>query len=156
SRWVFFTEAMELWQKNPLLGVGPSAFGAARGHGMQSHNLYAQTPAELGTLGVAALAFLVWCFWKNTREVQRPFQEHPVWGKDFLYCVARSTWLAVVLLLFMGMGGHNLYRYNWMWFGAFQIIAHRLVCQRAAAEAAGEFLPEEEPAEGEFSYRYAT
>ena len=39
-----------------------------------------------------------------------------------------------MLMLFMGLGGHNLYRYNWMWFGAFQIVALRLARHRATAD----------------------
>jgi O-antigen ligase len=157
SRVKFFWDGMRLWGQHPILGVGPGAFGVAAGHGMQPHNLYAQTPAELGTIGVVTLAFMVWCFWRNMRQVQRLYAEHPWWERDFLYYVARSTWLAVVLLLFMGLAGHNLYRYNWMWFGAFQIIAHRLVYQRAAAEAAAP-VPEveEEAVDLPFSYSYAT
>ena len=47
----------------------------------------------------------------------------------------RSTSLAVVLLLLMGLGGHNLYRYTWLWFGAFQAVA--LDCLRRKAEESG-------------------
>ena len=51
-----------------------------------------------------------------------------------MYHVARNGWTAVVLLLFMGLGGHNLFRYNWLWFGAFQLIALHIARQRARAE----------------------
>ena len=30
--------------------------------------------------------------------------------------------MAVILLLFIGLAGHSLYRYTWLWFGAFQAI----------------------------------
>ena len=34
----------------------------------------------------------------------------------------------------MGAGGHNLYRYNWMWFGAFQAIAVYVARRRDAKD----------------------
>jgi O-antigen ligase len=135
SRIEFFLQAMALWQQNPLTGVGPGTFGHAVGHGMQAHSLYGQTPAELGALGVVAVIVIVWCFRRNAREAARLYQEHPWWEQDFTYHVIQSAWLAVVLLLFMGIGGHNLYRYNWLWFGAFQLIALEFVRRRAAEEA---------------------
>jgi hypothetical protein len=44
--------------------------------------------------------------------------------------------LTVLLLLLMGLGGHNLYRYTWLWFGAFQAIA--LDCMRRSAPETAE------------------
>jgi hypothetical protein len=40
--------------------------------------------------------------------------------------------VAVFLLLFMGNFGHNLFRFNWLWFGGFLIIARHCIAQRAA------------------------
>jgi hypothetical protein len=34
-------------------------------------------------------------------------------------------------MLFLGWAGHNLYRYNWLWLGAFQVIALHCIRQRA-------------------------
>jgi len=155
SRLKFFLIGMDLFNQYPLTGIGPGAFALAAGTGLQSHNLYAQTAAEMGTFGVSALVFIVFCFWRNSREIARLYKQHPWWEQDFVYHVARSAWLAVVLLLFMGAGGHNLYRYNWLWFGAFQILALQIARRRAVAEAAGE-LPEPEPwAPRQPSYHYA-
>jgi hypothetical protein len=43
-----------------------------------------------------------------------------------------------VLLLLQGFGGHNLFRYTWLWYGAFQGIAmHCLACRAAEATDAG-------------------
>ena len=52
SHWQFFLDSLNLFEKYPITGVGPANFGAAAGHGMQPHNLYAQTIGELGTLGI--------------------------------------------------------------------------------------------------------
>jgi hypothetical protein len=41
--------------------------------------------------------------------------------------------LSTLLLLFEGMFGHNLYRYNWVWYCAFTSVALAAVRQRATA-----------------------
>jgi hypothetical protein len=153
SRWYFFLDGLRLWGQHPLTGVGPAAFGVAAGHGMQAHNLYGQTPGELGTLGVIGLCFTVFCFRRNTTQSLKLYHDHPWVEKDFVYHVIRNSWLAIVLLLFMGIGGHNLYRYNWMWYGAFQIIAVHCARQRFLV-AAEEMTPIYEPAP-RYQYRLA-
>src|SRR5262249_25960457 len=118
-----------------------------------AHNLYAQTAAELGTLGLLSLALTSFCFWRNKRETVRLYRDNG-WEPDFANYVSRSAWLAVVLLLFMGAAGHNLYRYNWLWYGAFQAVALHCARVRAAeplAETEDEFIPEPD-----LRYRYVT
>lgn len=155
-RWLALLDALDLIQKNPVTGVGPASFGVAVGHGFQAHNLYAQTMGELGLLGILGLGGMVWAFYANYREILRLYEQHPWWPKDFPYQVGRTAWLAVALLLFMGMGGHNLYRYNWMWFGAFQIIALHCARTRAARELDLAYLDEGYAAETyEAPYPYA-
>jgi len=132
SRLQFFVIGMQLFNQYPITGIGPASFAVAAKTGLQSHNLYAQTAAEMGILGVSSLVFIVFSFWRNKREMIRLYRQHPWWEQDFSYQVARWAWIAIVLLLFMGAGGHNLYRYNWLWFGAFQIVALHIARQRAA------------------------
>jgi O-antigen ligase len=157
SRLLFFQIGMQLWSDNPLTGVGPAAFALAAKTGLQAHNLYAQTVAEMGTLGLSALLLMVFCFWKNAREARRLLREHPWWEDGFASGVVQNAWLAVVLLLFMGLGGHNLYRYNWLWFGAFQLTALGILRRRAAEEAAWIAMPAEAEAgeEEPVGYHYA-
>ncbi len=135
-RWKALIDSLELFQKSPLLGTGPATFSIASGNGLQAHNLYAQTLSEMGALGVIALLAMVYCYWRNAREIDRVYRDHPWWEKDFTYYVGRVTWLAVVLLLFMGAGGHNLFRYNWLWFAAFQMAALHVAKRRAEHELA--------------------
>jgi hypothetical protein len=42
--------------------------------------------------------------------------------------------LSISLMLFLGWFGHNLFRYNWVWYAAFLIIARECVRQRVRAE----------------------
>jgi O-antigen ligase len=105
-----------------MTGFGPNSFPKAAGHGFQAHNLYGQALGELGALGAVALLGMLLAFALNAREVQRLARTYG-WQDEFPARLSRAVSLAVLLMLFMGIGSHNLYRYTWMWFGAFQGIA---------------------------------
>lgn len=134
GRLMGLTDGLELFENSPVVGVGPYAFPLATGKGFNPHNLYGQVLAETGLLGSLAFLTLLACFWLNYREVRRLYQAHPGWPRDFVWHACRATGLAVILLLFLGMAGHNLYRYIWIWLAAFQAVA--VHCAREKARAA--------------------
>ena len=122
----------EAWTQSPLLGYGPAAFKYAMHRDIQTHNLYGQVISELGALGALALAGLLACFLLNWREVRRFHREHPDQPLTFASHISRSVAIGVILLLFFGMSGHNLLRYQWVWFAAFQAVAVHCIRRRAA------------------------
>jgi O-antigen ligase len=128
-----FLEGFHLWDDNPVLGVGPGAFLYASGVGYNSHNLYGQVVSEMGIIGALAFAALVFCFLLNWLETRRHYRDR---RPDFLYHVSRAVSLNVLLLLLMGWAGHNLYRYNWLWFAAFQVVALHCIRLQRASQAA--------------------
>jgi O-antigen ligase len=117
-----FNDGIELWKKYPLTGVGPECHAIASGGGYQAHNLYGQVLGELGTLGGLSLMFIVACFALNTWEMRTLVSER---GADYSFSARLivAVFLTVLLLLVLGWGGHNLYRFTWLWYGAFQAIA---------------------------------
>jgi O-antigen ligase len=123
-------DGINLWSRSPVTGFGPNSFGKAAGHGFQAHNLYGQALGELGSLGAVALLGMLLAFALNAREVRRLSRAHG-WQDDFPVRLSGAISLSVLLMLIMGIGSHNLYRYTWMWFGAFQGIA--LHCLRLRA-----------------------
>jgi O-antigen ligase len=129
------TDGWDLFESSPLVGIGPSAFPLATGKGFNPHNLYGQVLAETGIVGTVAFLAILACFWRNWREGQRLYRDHPDWPRDLTWHICRATGLAVVLLLFLGMAGHNLYRYIWFWLAAFQTTA--LHCAREKARTTG-------------------
>jgi O-antigen ligase len=129
-----FEDGVDLFERSPLLGIGPSAFPYATGKGFNPHNLYGQALAETGLAGSSAFLFMLWCFWRNWREAKRLYQDHPDWPQDLVWHTCRATGMAVILMLFLGLAGHNLYRYIWIWLAAFQVVA--LNCARERARAA--------------------
>lgn len=130
SRLEFFLECVQAWQSSPVIGHGPRSFDFIGGHGMGSHNLYGQVLCEMGVLGLLALAAYVVCFLLNWLEIRRYYQDHPEQPRDFLFYLSRNMAILLVLLLVLGCAGHTLYRYNWRWFAAFQIIAVHCVRKR--------------------------
>ncbi|AWM39553.1 O-Antigen ligase [Gemmata obscuriglobus] len=132
------------WGNNPLSGIGPGAWRPANNTKIESHNLYGQLVGETGTLGAAAFVTLLVCFWMNLRAIRRVRKQMPEWQTDLVFTLPSSIGVAVFLLLFMGNFGHNLFRFTWLWYGGFLIIARHCVARRLATWEP-EPEPEEEP-----------
>jgi len=130
-----------------VFGVGPGGFGPARGYGLQTyelynvqaHQLYGQVLGELGTLGAVAFGMVVLCFFVNYLDMRRICRQEPNFRDTFPARLIQSVAVAVILLLLLGLAGHNLYRYTWLWFGAFQAIALATLC-RDVTTAEGKYL----------------
>jgi hypothetical protein len=135
---------LNLWSQYPATGCGPGAWKPATGRKIESHNLFGQLLGETGTLGAAAFMFILLGFALNLRSIRRLYREHPEWGQDFLYHASTAIGFAVFLLLFEGNFGHNLFRYSWLWYGGFLIIARYCVEQRAELQMA-DFRLQTEP-----------
>ncbi len=134
----------DLWAANPLTGVGPGAWRPATGSTIESHNLYGQILGEIGTLGAMAFLSLLFCFWRNLRAVKRVRKQYPQERDDLIYTLPSSIGVAVFLLLLMGNFGHNLFRFTWLWYGGFLIIARHCVTVRETEwEPVAEPLAEE-------------
>jgi O-antigen ligase len=130
GRLVGLTTGLELFARHPLTGIGPGAWRPATGHLIESHNLYGQLLGELGLFGALPFAAVLAGFWLNVRAIRTAYRRHPEWDRDFVYHVGGAVGLAVLLLLFEGNFGHNLFRYGWLWYGAFLIIARHCVRRR--------------------------
>ena len=117
------TMGVRQWSNNPLSGIGPGAWRPANRTKIESHNLYGQLVGETGTLGLMAFLMLLGCFWMNLRLIRRIRREVPAWQNDLVFTLPSAIGVAVFLLLFMGNFGHNLFRYSWLWYGGFLIVA---------------------------------
>jgi O-antigen ligase len=118
------------WTNNPLTGIGPGAWRPANHTLIESHNLYGQLVGETGTLGLLAFVALLGCYWANLRAIRRIRREVPVWSNDLVFTLPSAIGVGVFLLLFMGTFGHNLFRFTWLWYGGFLIIARYCVARR--------------------------
>jgi O-antigen ligase len=125
-----FWDGIRNWQEYPLTGVGPGCHAIATGGGFQAHNLYGQVLGEIGTLGALSFLFVVAAFTANAIEMRRLLRSGYV-AQSFSTRVVVAVFVAVILLLVLGWGGHNLFRFSWLWYGSFQAIALRCVRVRA-------------------------
>lgn len=125
---------------NPLTGIGPGAWRPANRVKIESHNLYGQLIGETGTLGALAFIALICCFWMNLRAIRRVRRDMPAWENDLVFTLPKAIGVSLFLLLFMGNFGHNLFRFTWLWYGGFLIIARYCVARRVA-----NWEPEPEP-----------
>jgi O-antigen ligase len=131
---------LNLYERNPVTGVGPHAWKPATKRDLESHNLYGELLGEMGTLGALTFLFILAGFAINWQRIRQAYQQHPEWSKDFLFEVNVAIALGVILLLFEGNFGHNLFRYSWLWYGGFHMIALHCVKQRMK-EAASPSYP---------------
>jgi hypothetical protein len=127
---------MQLFSNNPATGCGPGAWRKATHSPLESHNLYGQLIGEMGTFGILTFLGIVLMYGLNVRKIAGLYRDHPEWKGDFLHHVSQALSLAVVLLLFEGNFGHNLFRYTWLWYAGFLIITRHCVEQRLQAATA--------------------
>jgi len=139
-----FFMGLELWEANPLTGIGPGSWRPATGSKTESHNLVGQLLGETGSLGGAAFLFLIGCFWMNLRANKRarPYSNDP--RSDFLFQLSTAIGVSVFLMLFLGTFGHNLFRFTWLWYGGFLIIARHCIAERVASWEPQEEVSEED------------
>lgn len=135
GRLIGLETGIELFGKYPLTGIGPGAWRPATGSPIESHNLYGQVLGEMGALGGLTFAAIVIGLLLNVRAVRQAYRRHPEWERDFVYHVASAVGLVVFLLLFEGNFGHNLFRYGWLWYGSFLVIARHCVRRRETEPA---------------------
>lgn len=142
----------KLFTSNPATGCGPGAWRKASGSPLESHNLYGQLAGEMGGVGIVAFLLVIGLYWHNNHCIAAAYHQHPEWERDFLYYLSQAMNLALLLLLFEGNFGHNLFRFTWLWYGGFTIIARHCVEQRLAhAAQAPEVVFDDSPAPWERS-----
>lgn len=115
----------------PLTGCGPGAWRPATGSPIESHSLYGQVMGEMGLVGILAFGTLVVTLTIHLRKLRR--LTNPDYGPApdaGLHALARAMGTSLFLLLFLGIFGHNLYRYNWAWYAAFTAVALGLCQER--------------------------
>jgi O-antigen ligase len=134
----------DLWAANPLTGVGPGAWKPATKADIESHSLYGQLLGEMGTVGTVMFALVIGTFLWNFRKVRAIRKGFPEWRSDLPSQVPAAVAVALFLLLFMGFFGHNLFRFSWLWYGGFLIIARHCLERRVREVEAQASLVQDE------------
>jgi O-antigen ligase len=127
----------EILTKRPLAGVGIGCFSIYNhenhGSSLNAHNLLGQLMGELGMLGLAVFAFLTYSMAKHIKYIKARYEERG-WQRDVNYYIAMSVKVALISLYFLGIFGHNAYRFNWYIFACFLAIVVNFVNGRMKAE----------------------
>jgi hypothetical protein len=123
-------KGVELWGQYPLTGAGPGAWRPATKSGIESHSLYGQLAGELGLAGVMTFGGLLLAYVINLRHLRAEREWATDAPTDFVFLTARAVGVGVILLLFMGLFGHNLFRFSWLWYGAYLVVARGVIARR--------------------------
>lgn len=118
----------------PLLGVGVGQYATALGmvYGLgwwEAHSLPGQLFGDLGLMGILAFAFWMYMLFKAIGYL-KDYYSKPETSDKFWYNMVMALQLQLLLLFFMGLGGHNLYRYNWLLVAALTVALVRIVQRR--------------------------
>lgn len=136
SRIEGLTKGMRMVVDRPILGYGIGNYKTASatvygGGWRQAHNLLGQILGELGFLGLAA--FIIWMtiLFRSLARIRKFFKET---GDKLLYYTALGLNIQLLVLLFFGLGGHNLYRSNWIIIGSLTVVMLSFISREKAGE----------------------
>lgn len=134
-----FWQGVKIFQDSPLFGVGPYNFKYSWDAGMQAHNLYGQVLGDLGGIGTLVFFILIWSIYRVHRKILSRIRAYNTVSPEvsseksrslmFFEYLSVASIQTILLLLFNGLFGHNLYRYNWLWIGAIGVLSTYLVSQ---------------------------
>jgi len=123
----------------PLLGVGigqyPVALGNIYGKGWwEAHSLPGQLFGDLGMLGTftfVAWMYVVFAGLRKLKAAAPRMRREAVFIGNMVLAIKMEFFL----LLFMGLGGHNLYRYNWFFATAMLAVLLVMIKEQDLLEA---------------------
>ena len=121
-----FKWGMALFQNSPIYGVGPGKSADYIPSGLQTHNFLGQVAGELGGIGLVTYGFLCFCITINylfSRFYWKILSKHCPNADSYPFQVSQAVFIAMILLLILGLGSHNAYRYTWVWYAVFQSMA---------------------------------
>lgn len=126
---------IRMFEKYPALGVGPgnfrygwSLFGIDLQ--MNAHNMYGMLFGELGAIGTLAFIFLLYAIIATHVRNIRQAKLLPLENSG-LTLISVASLQVILILLFNGNFGGNLYRYNWLWVGAIGVLVSYFIQNKA-------------------------
>jgi O-antigen ligase len=128
-----YKAGMAMFDRFPLTGVGIGNFIEYRvryvdGVPLNAHNLIGQVLGETGIIGGGTFLLMVSVTLMNCHKLKILARRKPSNSTlKVLSGVGFACRDAIILLAFEGLFSHNLLRFNWLWIGAFSVIAMKHV-----------------------------
>lgn len=113
-------DGLKIFAEHPLTGIGFENFKRYRrqrgdASDLEAHNIFVQTLGEMGIVGGVAFGLFVFYTWLNFRTIRLLAEEYPSDESEFLRKLALAGRNSLLLLLYFGMLGSNIDRFNWYW-----------------------------------------
>jgi len=119
-----FLAGWEMFKRAPFTGMGAGGKNFVEyrknlldGIPEQPHNLYAQVLSEFGIAGAFFFIGLVASIWRCCLKVRQHYLPS-VLTSSFYSDISGAIIVCLVLLLLLGLAGHNFYRPLWLWLAA--------------------------------------
>lgn len=130
-----FKAGMEMFRRYPMTGVGIGNYRTYRvqyldGVPLEPHNFVGQLLGETGLIGGITFLLFVGAILGNCRNITVIGKNHSDVIILFFMDMAKACFHSLILLIFLGMFGHTLYRFQWLWIGAFALLALRFTRER--------------------------
>ncbi|MCC6493238.1 MAG: O-antigen ligase family protein [Pirellulales bacterium] len=137
-------DGLRIFAENPITGVGLNNFKRYRAQRqdsstLEAHNVFVQILGEMGILGGAAFAMFIVCTWNNFRKIRRLAAYSGDAEAEFLEKLALAGRNSLLLLMYFGLLGSNLDRFNWFWLAGVGV-AGLAMAKRSVRNAADEDL----------------
>ena len=119
-----FKAGLMMFKRYPLTGVGVGNFITYRvshvdGVALQPHNLVGQVLGETGLVGAIAFLIFIVLILNTCRRIRKIFSEQGNILLQTLKDFSITCRNVILLLFYLGLFGHNLLRFNWLWLAAF-------------------------------------
>lgn len=123
-----YKAGMTMFDRFPITGVGIGNFVSYRvrnvdGVPLEAHNLVGQVLGETGIIGGMTFLLMVITILVNCRKVRVLSEGHSDLTLRVLSGLGVAFRNSLLLLVFTGLFGHNLLRFNWLWLAAFSTLA---------------------------------
>ncbi len=137
SRIMFWGIGIDMWEYNPILGIGPGNFADMNPIHFVSHSLYIQVLSESGLVGTISLAVILFLFFRLNARTRKLALERPGGRRNFEYRLAFGLDLGMVGYLTSGAFLSVLYYpHLWVLLGLSVAIHQCCLRKQPAPEAA--------------------
>jgi len=119
-----------MFHHSPITGVGIGNFIPHRvtevdGVALNAHSLIGQILGETGLVGTGAFLLLLAALFANCRRTKALARGRSNETLEMLSQLAAACRLSAILLIFFGLFGHNMMRFNWLWLAAFALLCRK-------------------------------